>query len=82
MNADESAPACSTLRPRSGLPNELLATFERLTGRESIRAYEEARPGDVRHSQADVSAAERHLGFRPEVSLEAGPRLTLDWVGR
>jgi nucleoside-diphosphate-sugar epimerase len=33
----------------------------------------------VRHSQADVSAAERELGFRPQVSVEEGLRLTLDW---
>jgi nucleoside-diphosphate-sugar epimerase len=40
------------------------------------------RRGDVRHSQADISAAERELGFRPQVSVEEGLRLTLDWFGR
>ena len=34
-----------------------------------------------RHSQADVSTAERDLGFRPEISLEEGLRFTLDWFG-
>ncbi len=44
--------------------------------------YEDPRPGDVRHSQADVSAAQRELGFRPHVSVEEGLRLTLDWFRR
>jgi nucleoside-diphosphate-sugar epimerase len=62
--------------------NGLLRTLERLTGRHIEPSYEDPRPGDVRHSQADVSAAERDLGFRPEISLEEGLRLTLDWFGR
>jgi len=62
--------------------NALLGILERLSGRQVEPSYEDPRPGDVRHSQADVSAAERDLGFRPEISLEEGLRLTLDWFGR
>jgi UDP-glucose 4-epimerase len=62
--------------------NELLRTLECLTGRHLDPSYEDPRPGDVRHSQADVSAAGRELGFRPEISVEDGLRLTLDWFGR
>jgi nucleoside-diphosphate-sugar epimerase len=62
--------------------NELLRTLQRLTGRHVDPRYEEPRRGDVLHSQADVSAAERELGFRPQVSVEEGLRLTLDWFGR
>jgi nucleoside-diphosphate-sugar epimerase len=59
--------------------NDLLQTLERVTGRHVDPSYEELRPGDVPHSHADVSAAERELGFRPQISLEEGLRLTLDW---
>jgi UDP-glucose 4-epimerase len=38
--------------------------------------FEEARLGDVRRSVLDVSLAERELGWRPEVTLEDGLRLT------
>ncbi len=38
--------------------------------------FEEARLGDVRRSVLDVSLAERELGWRPEVGLEEGLRLT------
>ena len=33
----------------------------------------------MKHSQADVSAAERDLGYRPKVSVEEGLKLTIDW---
>ena len=37
------------------------------------------RPGDIRHSSADVSAAARDLTWRPTVSLSEGLRRTVDW---
>jgi nucleoside-diphosphate-sugar epimerase len=62
--------------------NELLHILGRLAGRHVDPVYEQPRPGDVRHSQADISAAERELGFRPRVSVEEGLKLTLDWFRR
>jgi nucleoside-diphosphate-sugar epimerase len=41
--------------------------------------YRPARAGDVRDSQADISAAVRDLGHAPIFSFEDGLRLTLDW---
>jgi UDP-glucose 4-epimerase len=41
--------------------------------------FEPARVGDVLHSWADVSAAERELGYRPVVSLREGLRRTVAW---
>ena len=40
-----------------------------------------ARSGDVRDSQADISAAIRDLGYRSQYSVEDGLRLTLAWYG-
>jgi UDP-glucose 4-epimerase len=37
------------------------------------------RPGDVRHSQADISRARRDLGYEPDVSFVEGLRRTLEW---
>jgi nucleoside-diphosphate-sugar epimerase len=62
--------------------NQLLQTLERLSRRHVDASYEEPRPGDVPHSHADISAAERELGFRPRVSVEEGLKLTLDWFRR
>jgi UDP-N-acetylglucosamine 4-epimerase len=41
--------------------------------------YREFRPGDVRHSLADVGKAQRLLGFAPTRSVEAGLEIALDW---
>ncbi len=41
--------------------------------------YQPARPGDARHSVADIGKARRLLGYSPAVSLEEGLRRVLDW---
>jgi nucleoside-diphosphate-sugar epimerase len=40
------------------------------------------RQGDVRDSQADVTAAVRDLGHAPRYSFEEGMRRTLEWYRR
>lgn len=42
-------------------------------------AYRDFRPGDVRHSLADISRAKKLLGYNPEYSVKAGMRLAGDW---
>ena len=45
-----------------------------LFGGGPVPRYEEARPGDVRHSLADLSRIGEALGYRPRVELAAGLR--------
>jgi len=60
--------------------NELLKILKELSGKQNVNAqYQPARPGDVRHSQADLSRAAELLEYTPKVGLEEGLRLTLDW---
>jgi len=42
-------------------------------------AYKEARLGDVRHSQADISRAMRLLGYQPTDDVGGGLSKTLAW---
>jgi UDP-glucose 4-epimerase len=58
--------------------NELAAAVGRILGKPVIREEAPARPGDVRDSWADVSAARGGLGYEPHVPLEEGLRLTID----
>jgi UDP-N-acetylglucosamine 4-epimerase len=44
--------------------------------------YRDFRPGDVRHSLADVSKAERLLGYSPEVRVKDGLEQAMDWYCR
>jgi UDP-glucose 4-epimerase len=41
--------------------------------------HSDPREGDVRHSEADLSAARNDLGYRPTVSFEAGLADTVAW---
>jgi nucleoside-diphosphate-sugar epimerase len=41
--------------------------------------FAEARAGDVRDSQADISKARRLLGYEPTVEFEEGLRRTVEW---
>jgi UDP-glucose 4-epimerase len=58
--------------------NRLLELIGEATGTTVTPRYEAARPGDVRHSEADVSRAERELGYVPGVSLLDGLQRTID----
>jgi len=59
--------------------NDLLRTMNQIVGTAVQALYAEARVGDVRDSQADISKARRLLGYAPLVSLEEGLRRTLEW---
>jgi nucleoside-diphosphate-sugar epimerase len=59
--------------------NDLLATLKKIFGSDIEPIYREARRGDVKHSQADISKAEKLLGYRPTVDLEEGLRHTVAW---
>jgi len=57
--------------------NRLVELVAEITGRPLQPRYEPPRPGDVRHSEADVTRAENELGYRTIVSLEEGLRRTI-----
>jgi nucleoside-diphosphate-sugar epimerase len=56
---------------------QLIAYLEALTGRQARIDFLPARPGDVRHSQADVTRAQQLLKFTPQVDVKEGLRRTL-----
>ena len=59
--------------------NEVWETLQRIEGVRIEAKHGPPRPGDVRHSMADTTAAVRKLGHAPRVSLEEGLRRTLAW---
>ena len=59
--------------------NDLFRTIKELTGARVEAIYAEPRAGDVKDSQADISKAERLLGYRPIVNLQEGLKKTVEW---
>ncbi|MEA3459472.1 MAG: SDR family oxidoreductase [Chloroflexota bacterium] len=58
---------------------ELVQAINRILGTSLTPIHTAPRPGDVRHSQADISKAEGMLGYRVEVAFEEGLRETIEW---
>ncbi len=44
--------------------------------------YLEFRPGDIRHSQADITKARKLLGYAPTHSIAQGLELAMEWYAR
>ncbi len=61
---------------------ELARKIVELTGSASDVVHLDPRPGDIRHSQGDITRAEKELGFDPKFSLEAGLKKTVEWFRR
>jgi len=57
--------------------NRLLAELQALTGQEIEARHELPSPGDIRHSMADLTRAERELGYSPRINLNEGLHLSL-----
>jgi UDP-glucose 4-epimerase len=60
--------------------NELARLMMAASGLVSPIEYGPLRPGDVRHSLADIGAAQRAFGYQPTVELEVGLREYMDWA--
>ena len=59
--------------------NDLFREMRKIVGANVEPTYAEPRQGDVRDSQADITKAERLLGYRPIVSFEEGLKRTIEW---
>jgi nucleoside-diphosphate-sugar epimerase len=59
--------------------NQLLAELQRIIGTDLAPRREGSRPGDVRHSLADITRARKLLGYEPLVPFADGLRRTVEW---
>lgn len=65
-----------------GEQTSLLQLFDALkqeAGSSLNPAHGPDRPGDVKHSLADISKAKSFLGYNPSISVEEGLRTTFSW---
>lgn len=59
--------------------NELADRIMAICGISLQPIYDAPRPGDIRDSLADISAARERLGYRPEFDLQRGLEETVRW---
>lgn len=58
--------------------NDLVQVIGQIMNSESESEFQAERPGDVKHSRADISRIEA-IGFKPDHDLQAGLRKTVPW---
>jgi UDP-glucose 4-epimerase len=59
--------------------NQTFQALEKRIGSGLAPRYEAPRPGDVKHSMADISRIRRDLGFEPTIGFEEGIDATVRW---
>ena len=63
--------------------NHLASSVLRVCHQPKLRIVrKQARPGDILHSQADITKARRILGYKPQVKLEEGLDNVVSWMKR
>ena len=65
---------------RSCTLNQTIALLNSILSVQVTPHYAPPRPGDVRHSTADISLAWATLGYEPKVSFEEGLQRTIKWM--
>ena len=63
---------------RSNL-NQTYSLLQKLTGYSGPAHFAPERAGDIKHSLADISLAQKHLGYNVQVDFEEGLRRTVEW---
>ncbi len=59
--------------------NQMVTVFNEILGTDLDAVHEPPRPGDVKHSLADITAARDLLGYEPQVGFADGLRRTIAW---
>ncbi len=59
---------------------DVLATMEKIIGQPIRKNFVQKAMGDARHTSADISKAQRILGYQPQVSLAEGLTKEWEWI--
>jgi nucleoside-diphosphate-sugar epimerase len=59
--------------------NDIIDMINNLLGKNVKPRYTDPRPGDVKHSLADITAAKNLIGFKPVIQFEDGLQKAIDW---
>lgn len=59
--------------------NEIIALINELLGKNIKPIYTDPRPGDVKHSLADITLAEKLIGYKTKIPFKQGLQLAINW---
>ncbi len=59
--------------------NAIIEKVNGLLGKSIRPRYTDPRPGDVKHSLADIALAKKLIGYEPKVPFELGLQKAIDW---
>ncbi len=59
--------------------NDIIDMINNSLGKNVEPAYTDPRPGDVKHSLADITAAQNIIGYKPAISFRHGLQKAIDW---
>src|SRR5246127_1797334 len=59
--------------------NQAFQLLKKIIGYKGDVKYGPERSGDVKHSLADLTRADKQLGYKPTIDFEEGLRRTVDW---
>jgi len=62
--------------------NAIIKSINTLLGKNVKPAYVDPRPGDIRHSWADITLASRLIGYRPLIAFSDGLQRAIEWYRR
>lgn len=62
--------------------NQFIDMLKEISGKDIKPKYEEARKGDVPHSKADISKAEKVFGYTPKIEIKEGIVKTFEWYAK
>jgi len=60
--------------------NELVDTINKVLGKNIKANFADPRPGDIKHSLADISQAKKLLGYKVDTNFADGIKQTIDWI--
>jgi len=59
--------------------NTMVQHINKITGKDIAPIHGDPRAGDIKHSQADISRAVKHLGYQPKFTFAEGLERTIEW---
>ncbi len=59
--------------------NQIIEIINELLGKNIKPLYTDPRPGDVKHSLADITLAQKTIGYKPTIQFKQGLQKAIDW---